>query len=480
MGQSTVSEYLYRAKKKGISWPLPPEMDDQTLENLLFSNAFSRPENRTPPDFKWIHKELKRKGVTLQLLWEEYFESNPDGYQYSFFCKLYRKWAKKSGLWMIQQHKAGEKTFIDYAGLTIPIYNSDGTCFDAQIFVAVMGASNYAYAEATKSQKLEDWINSHIRMSQFFGGVTEAWIPDNLKSGVKSSHRYDPELNPTFREFAKYFEVAVIPTRVRTPKDKSKVEKGVQDIERQILARLRNRKFFSLKELNIEIRKLLDEFNRRPFQKIKGSRLSLFEEIDKPNLKPLPDTPYMFVEWKRTRVGQNYHVDVLGHYYSIPYQFVKEYVEVRIGEKTIEVFLKNKRVASHIRSNEIGGKTTEPSHQPLHHRAYAECTPENLLKKAKEIGENCEKWVEAVLQDDSMHIIQRKKNCSGVLRLTKHYSSERIEMVCAYCFNVEIFTCRRFESVLKNRIDQFTRPRTEKIIPLPQSHEYVRGAAYYN
>lgn len=479
IGNGTVWEYLVRAKKAGLGWPLPEEMDDIALEKLLFPFQNSQPKKSRPlPDFELMHKELKRKGVTLGLLWEEYNEVHPDGYKYSHFCDLYRDWAEKRDVWMPQPHKMGEKIFVDYAGLTIPIINSNGNQYEAQIFVGTLGASNYCFAEATKTQQLHDWIGSHVRMFSHFGGVSEVLVPDNLKSGVKLSHLYDPDLNPTYQEMASYFGIAVIPTRVRTPKDKSKVEKGVKDVETQVLARLRNKTFFSLEELNEEIRSELDKFNRRPFQKIPGCRLSHFEELDKPYLKPLPAIPYVFGEWQKKRVGQNYHINVLGHYYSTPYLIVKEEVEIRITENILEIFFKNKRIASHLRSHEIGKYTTDPKHRPPNHQFYVDCTPENLLLMADKVGEDAKKWVQTVLDDTSKHLIIRQKICLGVLRLTKSYKERRLNLACKRALSVGIFSCRSIESMLKNGLDQLAISET-KVIALPQDHEFVRGSAYY-
>jgi transposase len=479
IGQATVYEYLCRAKNRGLTWPLPDDLDDDALENLLFPVQSNPNESRALPDFEMIHKEIKRKGVTLALLWEEYIVHHPEGYKYSAFCKLYQDWAKERDLWMPQQHKMGEKLFIDYAGLTVPIYNTDGSSYEAQIFVATMGASNYTFAEATKTQQLHDWIGSHVRMLNFFGGITEVWVPDNLRCGVKSSHRYDPELNPTYLKMAEHYAVAVIPARVRTPKDKSKVEKGVQDVERQILARIRNLKFFSLEELNAAIDKLLKEFNQRPFQKMSGCRLSQFEELDKPHLKPLPPAPFIFEEWLKARVGQNYHINVLGHHYSTPYDFVKQEVIARVTENTIEIYLKNNRIASHVRSLVQGGYTTSPNHRPPNHKFHAECTPEYLLEHAKKIGGFTTKWVEIVLSDESRHLIQRCNHCLGAIRLAKSYGEKRLELACQRGLEAGLFTCKNIESILKTGLDQQSLKKAE-IILLPQAHECIRGASYYN
>lgn len=479
IAQSCVSEYLARARIANLTWPLSENLDDDQLETLCFPLQPSNTGKERPPiDFPHIHKEIKRKGVTLQLLWEEYRIIFPDGVGYSHFCDQYNNWAKTRDLWMPQQHKAGEKLFIDYAGMTVPIKNSDGTGYPAQVFIAVMGASNYIYVEATKTQQVSDWIGSHVRMFRFFGGCPKCMIPDNLKAGVNSSNRYEPELNRTYLEMAQHYNVAVVPARVRAPKDKSKAENGVQNVERQILARLRNREFFSLNELNEEISKLRDELNQRPFQKLPGSRLSLFEEIDKPQLNPLPAHRYVFADWTKGSVGQNYHVEVLGNNYSVPYRFAKQKVEVRITEKTVEIFCKSKRIASHVRCFEKCKYITDPNHYPPEHRAYANCTPENLLSEAKTVGENVEIWVRAILNDPSIYSMQKLRTCSGALRLSKSYGNYRLNAACGRGAHLGIYSCKSIESMLKTGLDSQPLKKPEEIATIP-NHEFVRGSAYY-
>lgn len=480
IAQSTVSEYLTRTKKLGLAWPLPEHLDDIALETMCFPFA-SRPagKNQFEPDFLHIHNELKRKGVTLQLLWQEYTIACPQGLRYSRFCDLYRDWAKAHKIWMPQQHKAGEKIFVDYAGMTVPIMNTDGTSFEAQIFVASMGASNYTYIEATQSQQLHDWIGSHVRMLTFFGGCARCLVPDNLKSGVQLSHRYEPELNQTYLDMARHFGVAIVPARVRAPKDKSKVENAVQNVERQILAKLRNRRFFSLEELNEELSKLLTELNCRPFQELPGSRLSTFEETDKPQLLPLPITPYAFALWKKGTIGHNYHINVLDHYYSVHYKYIKQKIDVRITSDTIEIFYKSKRIASHIRSFDKGKYTTNPDHYPPGHKFYANCTPDNLLSEAKKVGENAENWVKTVLNDPAVYGMQKEKVCMGVLRLSKSYGNNRLDTACRRGAHLGIFSCKSIESMLKNNLEQQPLQEPEEEFVLLQDHEYIRGPNYY-
>ncbi len=320
IARSTVGDYVRRAETAGLSWPLPDDLDDSRLEQILFNQIPHTPKDGRPPlNFSHVHKELKRKGVTLMLLWHEYKEQNPQGYQYSQFCHLYRQWFDKLDPVMRQDHRAGEKLFVDYSGMTVPITDpGNGNTFEVQIFIACMGASNYTYAEATFTQGLGDWIDSHVRALDFLGGVPELIIIDNLKSGVNKACRYEPDLNPTYLDMANHYQTAVMPARVRAPKDKAKAEVGVQIVERWILAKLRNRTFFNITQLNREIAILLVDLNNRPFQKLPGTRKSAFEAIDKPALKPLPSTRYQFARWKKARVNIDYHVEVDGHYYSVP------------------------------------------------------------------------------------------------------------------------------------------------------------------
>jgi len=480
VGEGTVWRYLDRAKKANLVWPLPKEMNDIELENLLFPPLERNPEEAIPlPDFEKVHKELKRKGVTLHLLWEEYLEQHTNGYKYSRFCILYKEWADTRDLWMPQQHKAGEKIFIDYAGLTMPITLANGQVHKAQIFIGTLGASNFTYVEATMTQNLSDWTGSHVRMFSYFGGVSELLVPDNLKAGVTACHRYDPEMNHTYLKLAEHYQCAIMPARVRAPKDKSKVEKAVKDIETQILARLRNHIFFSLEELNKAIRELLEDFNNRSFQKIKGCRRSLYEEIEKACLKPLPSNQYSFAEWQKKRVGKNYHVEVQSHYYSAPHSLVGKKVDVRISEKVIEVFYKNERHASHIRNNDNSGKyTTIHAHRPPRHRHHAECTPEYLMKKAEEIGDNTKKLIQKILNDPSIHQSQRERSCLGIVRLVKSYQKNRLDQACKRGLEVGISSCKRLESMLKAGLEQVESQNSEAK-KLPQSHEFLRGPSYY-
>ena len=479
VARSTVGDYIQRAKTAGLGWPLPEDMDDAQLEKSLFDQVPRAPSVQRPPlNFSTIHQELKRKGMTLMLLWHEYKAQHPQGYQYSQFCHLYRQWRDKLDPVMRQDHRAGEKLFVDYSGMTVPITNpGSGTTCEAQIFIACMGASNYTYAEATLSQNLLDWIDSHVRAFEFLGGVPELVIPDNLKSGVNKACRYEPELNPTYLDMANHYDTAVIPARVRAPKDKAKAEVGVQIVERWILARLRNRTFFSVTELNRAIAELLGELNNKPFQKLPGTRKSVFEAMDQPALKPLPVARYQFARWKKARVHIDYHVEVDGHYYSVPYQLIKKQLDIRITTNTVECFYKGKRVASHASSDRRGRPTTLKEHMPKKHQQYAEWTPERLVRWADKIGPHTAELIEKVMAA-RIHPQQGFRSCLGILRLGKSYGEKRLEAAARRANQIGGRSYKSVESILKNGLDRKPLPE-EASSGKPIHHANIRGGKYY-
>jgi transposase len=479
IGRATVSEYLRRAAAAGLSWPLPEELDEAQLERRLFPSPPSLPVALRPePVWSEVHQELRRKGLTLFLLWEEYRQAHPDGFQYSWFCEHYRLWAGKLDLVMRQQHRAGEKTFIDYAGQTVPVVDPEtGEVREAQIFLAVLGASSYTYAEATWTQQLPDWIASHVRACHFFGGVTEIWVPDNLKSGVTKACRYDPDINPTYQDLASHYGCAVIPARKYRPKDKAKAEAGVLLVERWILARLRKATFFSLSQLNQAIRELLDWLNAHAFQKLPGSRRCQFETLDKPALRPLPAQPYVYADWKKVRVHIDYHVEVDGHYYSVPYQLAQREVEIRFTQKIVEAFFKGRRVASHVRSYRKGGFTTLPEHMPRAHQQYLSWTPQRLIRWAAETGPATARLVENILGSRT-HPHQGFRPCLGILRLGKSYGPDRLEQACRRGLTLGRPGYRSIESILKNGLDRRPLPEAAPSAPVVE-HDNLRGSLYY-
>jgi len=432
---------------------------------------------RPLPDWSSQYKELKRKGVTLFLLWQEYKAVYPDGYQYSRFCELYRAWASKIDVSMRQTHKAGEKLFVDYAGQSLPITNPEtGEIREAQVFVATLGASSYTFAEVTWTQTLPDWIGSHTRAFAFFGGASEILVPDNLKSGVTTPCRYEPGLNRTYMDLASHYGTAIIPARVYKAKDKAKVESGVLVVGRWILARLRNRTFFSLGEANTAIVELLTQLNDRPFQKLPGSRREMFETLDKPALKQLPASPYTYAEWKKARVNIDYHIEVDGHYYSAPYQLIKQSLDVRTTAHTVECFHKGKRVASHRRSFHKGKHTTVTEHMPKAHQEYAEWTPQRLVRWAASFGPNTSGVVEAIMRK-RVHPQQGFR--SALLRLGKQYGQKRLENACERALATGATSYKSVASILKANLDKQPVQETFEDAE-PIEHGNIRGAGYYH
>ena len=480
IARPTVGEYLRRAESAGLTWPLPVELDDGSLERLLFPAVPYPPApDRGIPDWAHTHRELKHKGVTLFLLWREYRAAHPDGYQYSWFCERYRAWRGKLDVVMRQDHRAGEKLFVDYAGQTVPVTDrATGEIREAQIFVAVLGTSNHTYAEATWSQALPDWIGSHVRTFGFLDGVPELVVPDNPRSGVSKAHRYEPDVNPTHQDMASHYGVAILPARVRKPRDKAKVESGVLVVERWILAALRHRQFFSLMELNTAITELLETLNTRPFRKLSGCRRDYFEQLDRPALKPLPAQRYVYAEWKQARVHIDYHVAIAGHYYSVPHTLIKKAVEVRITRNTVECFHRGSRVASHRRSYAKGRHTTVSAHMPESHRQAGEWSPRRLMQWAAKTGPATEKLIRAVL-DSRKHPRRAYRSCLGILRLGKAYGDERLEAACGRALILGSCRYKSIESILKNCLDE--QPLEEqRELPLPESHDNLRGPAYYH
>jgi transposase len=475
---TTICEYIDRSRRAGLSWPLPENLDDSGLESLLFTKAAPPMEERPLPDWNHVHLELRRPGVTLQLLNLEYLEQQPDGYQYSQFCERYRRWQRHLDVVMRQEHRAGEKMFIDFAGQTVPIVDrATGVITEAELFVTVLGASNYLYAEAFPSQELPYWIAGHAHALSFYGGASRLWVCDNLKSGVTKAHRYEPLINRTYEEMAAHYGCAVLPARPRKPRDKAKVEAGVQIAERWVLARLRNRIFFSLAELNAAIRELVDHLNRKPFKKLPGSRLSLFEEVERAALRPLPLTTYEFALWPTARVNIDYHLEVDRHYYSVPYRYVGELCDVRLTASTLEVFLRGRRIASHLRSYKRGGFTTEPSHMPESHRRHLEWTPSRIVSWAKQTGPATGEFAEGILESRS-HPEQGYRACLGIMRLGRRYGGDRLEAACKRALTVRAFSYRSVESILKNGLDRHPLPDQPRLRP-HRLHENVRGPHYY-
>lgn len=432
VSRSTISDYLSRFAVSGLSWPLPSGFADADIDARLFPHKPALPDALRPePDWALVNRELRRKGVALFLLWQEYKASQPDGFLYSWFCERYRKWAGKLDAVMRQEHLAGEKCFVDYCGHTMPVTDRDtGEIRQAQIFVGVMGASDYTYAEATFSQTLPDWIGSHVRMLEHFGAAPEILVPDNLKSGVSKTCRYEPDTNPSYHDMASHYGIAVIPARARRPRDKAKVECGVLVVERWMLACLRNRIFFSLAELNTAIGELLARLNRRPFKKLEGCRGTLFRTLDYPAMRALPVERHVFSEWKKVRMGLDYHVEIDGRYYSAPHALIGKQLDVNFSEHVVEILHRGQRIASHARLHGNGRRySTQSGHMPEGHREMAEWTRERIVNWAASVGVHTSKLIDALIER-RQHPQQAFRAAAGIIRLGKHYGNARVEAAC--------------------------------------------------
>lgn len=480
VARTTVQRYVRMAEACGLSWPLPDGMDDRDLEVRLFGPRVAPVrESRPEPDWEEVHRELKRPHVTLQLLHHEYKERHPDGYQYTRFWEGYQRWRRHLDAVMRQEHRAGEKLFVDFAGDRIAIVDpaSGAVACQAEIFVAVLGASNYTYAEAFPSQELVHWIGGHIHAFEFLGGCPQIVVPDNLRSGVTKAHRYEPELNQTYQEMAAHYGVTIIPARPRKPRDKAKVEAGVLIVERWLIASLRHRTFHSIAELNQAIRERLQWVNERPFKKLEGCRRSLFEDLDRPALKPLPARPYQFAIWRQATVNIDYHVEVEGHWYSVPYQLVGERCDVRIGAATVEVLHHHRRVASHVRSTQKRHHTTVAEHMPESHRRHLEWTPSRIVSWGHSVGPKTAEVVESILQSRP-HPEQGYRSCLGIFRLGKRFAPERLEAACARALAINALNYKSVESILKRGLDRQPLPAAQPL-PAHPRHDNVRGPDYY-
>lgn len=475
----TISGYLGRIALAKIPWPLPPELDDDAaLERLLFPDEGKPQATRPEPDWAAVHRELRRKHVTKLLLWQEYREGTPDGLQYSRFCDRYLQWAAQLSVTMRQVHLAGEKLFVDFSGDGIEVIDGAGNRRVAKLFVGVLGASNFTYVEPVFTEDLATWIGCHVRAFEFIGGVPEFVVPDNPKAGVTRADRYDPELNPTYAELAAHYGVAVVPARPRKPRDKAKVEVGVLLAERWILAVLRNRTFTSLAELREAIRPLVDALNDRPMRRVERSRRQLFEELDRPALRPLPPDRYELATWSKSRVGPDYHVRLEDHFYSVPYQLVGQRLELRATETTVEIFNGGKRVASHVRSLSKNRFTTVKEHMPKAHREWAEWTPTRLLDWARLVGPQTAALIEGIMERRA-HAQHGFRAALGVMALRKRYPDSRIEAACTRAVARRTFSWRSVDSILRHGLDgvPLEPEETSEALPL---HENVRGPGYYD
>ena len=477
-----IQKIISTMTQQGLDWSAIQALDDTHLSGLIYpkpadSNVATRKEL---PDWLEVHREVKPKGMTLLLLWEEYVQQYPTRcFSYSQYCRLYREWLKKQKRSMRQTHKAGEKLFVDYAGKTVPIVSHvTGEMRTAQIFVAVLGASNYTFCEATWSQKLPDWINSHVRAFEYLQGVPEIVVPDNLKSGVTNACRYDPDINPSYQQLAAHYGVALVPARPLKPKDKAKAEVGVQIIERWILARLRHHTFFSLAELNHCIKALLEEVNNKPFKQLPGTRNSWFESLDKPALNPLPKHAYQYTEIKTVKVNIDYHVQYDKHIYSVPHQLVGEKIELHAKENLIELYFHHKRMASHARKY-YPGTTTCAEHMPIQHEKHQQWNAARLMSWAQAMGDEVLLWVQTLLQQKK-HEEQAYRVCLGLLNLSRSYPKERVNKACAIANQNQLYRLKQIKAVLRSNQDALLTKEMKTQLILPQEHENIRGPASFH
>ena len=478
LGLGTVSTYLQRAAAVGLTWPLPDDLDDAALEARLFTRpTVPASPARALPNWATLHQELKKPGVTLTLLWQEYRAAHPHGYAYSQFCERYRQWARRLKPSMRQVHRAGEKLFVDFSGKRPHLVDpTTGEEVAVELFVGVLGASDLIYAEATRRQDLPAWIGAHIRMVEYFQGSPAVWVPDQLKSGITTASRYEPEINRTYAELARHYGAVVIPARPATPTDKPLVEVSVQIAQRWVLAAFRHRTFFTLADLNAAIRERIDAINARPMKRLGVSRRTLFDQIDRPALKPLPAARYELAEWKGCRVNIDYHIDVAHNFYSVPYPLVHERVEARFTAATVEVFFKNRPVAAHARLAGRGRYATLVAHMPRAHRAHAEWTPSRLIAWAEQTGPATGRLVAGILERRP-HPAQGYRACLGLMRLGREHGADRLEAACQRAEHLRSYRFRTVEQILKHQQDRL--PLDEPPARPALTHENLRGATYY-
>jgi transposase len=474
-----VNACLRRARLAGLSWPVPEGLDDSQLEALLYPPPPAVATDQRPvPDWAVVHCELRRPNMTLALLWEEYrTEAGArDGFGYSWFCDLYRDWVGRLKPTLRQTHTAGERVFVDFAGHTMEVIDgATGEIHRAEVFVAVLGASSYVFAQATWTQSLPDWIGAHVNMLAAINGVPRQIVSDNLRAGITRACFYEPLVNRTYADMASHYGTAVIPARPYKPRDKAKVEVGVQVVQRWILARLRNRRFFSLAELNEAIRGLVDDLNLRPMRGWGTTRRALFEQLDRPALRELPPTPYEYATWKRCRVNLDYHVEIDKHFYSVPFRLLREEVEARITAKTVEIFHRGKLVATHLRSLRPHRPTTLTEHMPSSHRRYRDWTHERILREAGSIGDDTSALVEIILRSRP-HPEQGFRSCIGILGLAKRYDAERLDAACARALALGTRSYSSVATILKNAQDRKAAEPDQPSL----FHENIRGSGYYH
>lgn len=475
-----VAGAIGRANAVGLDWSAITLLSDDVLDERLYGPRGGGRDDRPLPDPAKLHIELRKAGVTLQLLHQEYLESHPSGYRYTKFCEVYRTWLDRRGPTMRQTHEVGDKLFVDYSGKKPHIVDAQtGELIEVELFVAVLGASNYTYVEATRTQRVHDFIGSHVRALAFIGGSPRLVVPDQLRSGVRAPCSYEPGIQRTYQEMAQHYGTAVMPARAGRPRDKAKVEAGVRVAQRWILARLRNQTFFSLNELNERIAELCEQLNDRKMRTYGESRRQLFERIERAALSPLPTEIFECSEWKEVRVNIDYHVDVGHHFYSAPHQLIHEVLDSRATATTVELFLRGQRVTSHARSYVRGKHTTKTEHMPAAHQKHLEWTPSRMIAWGASIGASTATLIERIIAT-RQHPEHGYRSCLGILRLSKRYGAQRLETACARALQVNALSYKHIESTLKHGLDQ--QPLQDDSSPARPGlvHHNIRGRDYYH
>lgn len=475
-----VSKAVNRAKAAGLTWALVDALTETELEHRLYGGPKFARADRAEPDPVWIHCELRRPAVTLELLHLEYLAANPDGYRYTAFCDRYRVWHARQGVVMRQVHRAGEKGFVDYSGRRPHFIDPQtGAQIDVELFVAVLGASNLTFATATLTQRVPDFVASHVKAFEYFGGVPKMTVPDQLKSAVTVSCRYEPTINRTYAELGRHYNTAIVPARPNHPRDKAKVEVAVQVAQRWILARIRNEVFFSLESLNARIAELLEDLNARPMKRMGGvSRRELFGRYERAALHALPSEPYVVSAWSRAMVDHDYHVRIDDHFYSVPYVLCREDIEVRLTASTVEVFHRGNRAASHARSHEKHGKTTVPEHMPPSHRAHCDAEAD-VTEWSASVGPMCAAMVARILSVNPYREMA-VRSALGLKSVAKKYGEQRTEAACAMALRFGANSYKPVERMLKLGAETMPIPGEEPAERAPIEHANVRGPEYFN
>jgi transposase len=479
MSYGSVHEVVRRATEAALAWPLPAELDEAALERALYAGHQGRPRVRPEPDWPAVDRELRqRKGVTLQLLWLEYKHAHSDGLQYTQYCQHFARWQRTQDVVLRQSYRAGEKMFVDYAGPGLPVVDpGTGEIRYASLFVAALGASSMTFAEAHENRTLPHWIGGNTRALEYYRGVPEVVVHDNLRTAVQHACWYEPELNRTYADWAAHYGTVILPTRPAHPRDNAKAEAAVLLAERWILAVLRHRTITSVAGWNAAIAPLREALNDRPFRKREGTRRQLFETLDRPALRPLPPEPYEFAEWRQAKVPFDYHVTVDHNFYSVPYRLIADQVDIRLTARIVEVLHRGRRVASHVRASGRGHYVTDPSHRPAAHQRYLDWSPERLIRYATSVGPHTARLVETILRERP-HPEHGYRTCMGIIQLGKHYPPARLEAAAARALAVHAHSYRSLKSILEKGLDQTALDLVPEG-PAVGAHANVRGAEYF-